>query len=203
MRFRRGRPAKASRYALRASRSVVVSLSLSRRNAASESKKTPAAGRSSQNHASLTSYIYWLTVRGGTPFGRPLRSPDWGIFLRAESYSKRCCQFEFIAAQRRIRRGRPVKAARYALRASRSVVVSLSLSRRNAASESKKTPAAGRSSQNHASLTSYIYWLTVRGGTPFRTSPTQPQGHFKHGKGLSHGDKPFQYWYWVGKRING
>ena len=32
MRFRRGRPVKASRYALRASRSVVVSLSLSRRS---------------------------------------------------------------------------------------------------------------------------------------------------------------------------
>ena len=37
-------------------------------------------GRSSQNHASWTSYIYWLTVRGGTPFGRPLRSPSRGIF---------------------------------------------------------------------------------------------------------------------------
>ena len=39
MRYRRGRPVKASRYALRVSRSVVVSLSLSRRNAASESEK--------------------------------------------------------------------------------------------------------------------------------------------------------------------
>ena len=37
MRFRRGRPVKASRYALRASRSVVVC----RGEAASESKKTP------------------------------------------------------------------------------------------------------------------------------------------------------------------
>ena len=37
-----------------------------------------------------------------------------------------------------IRRGRPVKAARYALRAPRSVVVRLSLSRRNAASESEE-----------------------------------------------------------------
>ena len=41
-----------------------------------------------------------------------------------------------------IRRGRPVKAARYALRVSRSVVVRLSLSRRNAASESEA--ACGR-----------------------------------------------------------
>ena len=93
---------RAARYALRASRSVVVSLSLSRRNAASESKKTPAAGRSSQNYASLTSYIYWLTVRGGTPFGRPLRNPNRGIF--------------------------------YELRVTRSDVVNLNLSRRNAAS---------------------------------------------------------------------
>ncbi len=37
-----------------------------------------------------------------------------------------------------IRRGRPVKAARHALRAPRSVVVRLSLSRRNAASESEE-----------------------------------------------------------------
>ena len=42
-RFRRGRPVKASRYALRVSRSVVVSLSLSRRNAASESEKKAVA----------------------------------------------------------------------------------------------------------------------------------------------------------------
>ena len=43
-----------------------------------------------------------------------------------------------------------------------------------------------------------------RGGPPFRTAPTQPRlGYFKHGKGLSHGDKPFRYWYWFGKRING
>ena len=40
MRYRRGRPGKASRYALRASRSVVVSLSLSRRNTTSESEET-------------------------------------------------------------------------------------------------------------------------------------------------------------------
>ncbi|WP_218587298.1 hypothetical protein, partial [Megasphaera elsdenii] len=39
LRFRRGRPAKAARYAPRASRSVVVSLSLPRRNAASESEE--------------------------------------------------------------------------------------------------------------------------------------------------------------------
>ena len=39
----RGRPVKASRYALRVSRSVVVSLSLSRRNAASESEKKAVA----------------------------------------------------------------------------------------------------------------------------------------------------------------
>ena len=38
LRFSRGRPVKASRYALRVSRSVVITLSLLRRNAASESK---------------------------------------------------------------------------------------------------------------------------------------------------------------------
>ncbi|WP_270402091.1 hypothetical protein, partial [Megasphaera elsdenii] len=38
-RFRRGRPVKAARHALRVSRSVVVSLSLPRRNAASESEE--------------------------------------------------------------------------------------------------------------------------------------------------------------------
>ena len=37
------------------------------------------------------------------------------------------------------------RAARYALRVSRSVVVSLSLSRRNAASESENTPDTKRS----------------------------------------------------------
>ncbi|KGI89979.1 hypothetical protein JY94_01530 [Megasphaera elsdenii] len=41
-----------------------------------------------------------------------------------------------------IRRGRPVKAARYALRAPRSVVVSLSLPRRNAAPESEEKAVA-------------------------------------------------------------
>ena len=42
-RFRRGRPVKAARHALRVSRSVVVSLSLSRRNAASESEEKAVA----------------------------------------------------------------------------------------------------------------------------------------------------------------
>ena len=81
----------------------------------------------------LAIIIEWAVAKShnGTPSGRPLRSPNRGIFLRAESYSKQCCQFEFIAAQRRIRRGRPVKASRYALRVSRSVVVSLSLLRRS------------------------------------------------------------------------
>ena len=42
-RFRRGRPVKAARYALRAPRSVVVSLGLPRRNAASESEEKAVA----------------------------------------------------------------------------------------------------------------------------------------------------------------
>ena len=58
-RFRRGRPVKASRYALRVSRSVVVSLSLSRRNAASESEPVM--------------YGVYITFQAGRPLGRPLR----------------------------------------------------------------------------------------------------------------------------------
>ena len=58
----------------------------------------------------------------------------------------------------RLRRGRPVKASRYALRASRSVVVSLSLSRRNAASESEPVM--------------YSVYTTITGGPPFGTAPT-------------------------------
>ena len=54
-RFRRGRPGKAARYALRASRSVVVRLRLSRQNAASESEEK-AVARSS-----------WLVARKSSP----------------------------------------------------------------------------------------------------------------------------------------
>ncbi len=74
-------------------------------------------------------------IRGGPPFGTAPTQAPVGAFLRAEGYAKRCCQFESVAAQRH-RRG-ATWGARYALRVSRSVVVSLSLSRRNAASESE------------------------------------------------------------------
>ena len=50
---------RASRYALRVSRSVVVSLSLSRRNAASESEPVM--------------YGVYITFQAGRPLGRPLR----------------------------------------------------------------------------------------------------------------------------------
>ena len=143
-RFRRGRPVKAARYALRVSRSVVVRLSLPRRYAASDSEEKAVVRGS------------WLVARKSSPSFRmghdqisqraalagsaPTLAPV-GAFLRAEGYSRRCCQFE-VPLCNGIRRGRPVKAARYALRASRSVVVSLSLSRRNAASESEEKAVA-------------------------------------------------------------
>ena len=88
-------------------------------------------GRSSQNHASWTCYVYHHLFAAGRPSRvGPYDGPGRGIFLRAEGYSRRCCQFEMPRCNG-IRRGRPVKAARYALRVSRSVVVSLSLSRRS------------------------------------------------------------------------
>ena len=74
-------------------------------------------------------------IRGGPPFGTAPTQAPVGAFLRAEGYAKRCCQFESVATQPH-RRG-ATWGARYALRVSRSVVVSLSLSRRNAASESE------------------------------------------------------------------
>ena len=142
--IRRGRPVKAARYALRASRSVVVSLSLPRRNAASESEEK-AVARCSWSVARKNLPLYSdrcgrISQRAAFQDG-PYDGPGRGIFLRAEGYSRRCCQFEMPLCNG-IRRGRPVKAARYALRAPRSVVVRLSLSRRNAASESEEKAVA-------------------------------------------------------------
>jgi hypothetical protein len=97
-RFRRGRPVKASRYALRAYRSVVVSLNLSRRNAASESeKKAWLVKPCLMDLLCISSFI-----RGGPPFGTAPTQAPVGAFLRAEGYSKRCCQFESVAAQRHL-----------------------------------------------------------------------------------------------------
>ena len=102
-RFRRGRPVKASRYALRASRSVVVSLSLSRRNAASESEKKAVARGSWLVKPCLMDLLCISPfIRGGPPFGTAPTQAPVGAFLRAEGYSKRCCQFEFVAAQRHL-----------------------------------------------------------------------------------------------------
>ena len=58
---------KASRYALRASRSVVVSLSLSRRNAASESEES--RGSLFVIRESLSSYSngLWSNLTAGRP----------------------------------------------------------------------------------------------------------------------------------------
>ena len=91
MRYRRGRPDKASRCG-----NPVKCCS----------EKTLFADRSSQNHASWTCYVYYHLFAAGRPSrDGPYAGPDRGIF--------------------------------YELRVSRSVVVSLSLSRRNAASESE------------------------------------------------------------------
>ena len=77
MRFRRGRPVKASRYALRASRSVVVSLSLSRRNAASESEKK-AVARKTMPHGPVM-YITIYSQRAALWDG-PYAGPGRGVF---------------------------------------------------------------------------------------------------------------------------
>ena len=74
-RFRRGRPVKASRYALRVSRSVVVSSWLVK----------PCL----MDLLCISPFI-----RGGPPFGTAPTQAPVGAFLRAEGYSKRCCQFE-------------------------------------------------------------------------------------------------------------
>ena len=76
---------RASRYALRVSRSVVVGLSLSRRNAASESEIN--AGRRPQaavreNHATLTRLVYGRLVAVGTS-----QSASLTALLSREPYS--------------------------------------------------------------------------------------------------------------------
>ena len=83
------------------------------------------AGRSSQNHATLTSLGYGQLFAAGRPLGRPLRWPQLGHFLslspssgirrgrpkgvplRAEGFPKRRCQFESDAAQRHLSPRRP------------------------------------------------------------------------------------------------
>ena len=41
-------------------------------------------------------------IRSGPPFGTAPTQAPVGAFLRAEGYSKRCCQFESVAAQRHL-----------------------------------------------------------------------------------------------------
>ena len=82
---------RASRYALRFSRSVVVSLSLSRRNAASvgdaqrasryalrASRSVVVSLRLSRRYAASESepvmYVVYITFQAGRPSGRPLRA---------------------------------------------------------------------------------------------------------------------------------
>ena len=91
-------PERGVFYEPRATRGDVVALSLSRRNAASESE---AACETSQS-ASLTAPL------SGEPY-----APRLGrFFLRAEGYSKRCCQFESDAAQRHLSPKRPATGDR-------------------------------------------------------------------------------------------
>ena len=98
------------------------------------------AGRRSRNHVTLTSLVYGRLVTAGRLSGRPLRTRP-----RAVDYllSPGC---DFV--------GDAQRASRYALRVSRSVVVGLSLSRRNAASESeinavRRSQAAVRKTMPH------------------------------------------------------
>ena len=92
MRYRRGRPVKASRYALRASRSVVVSLSLSRRNAASESEKKAVARGS------------WLVARKTMPHG---------LVMYITIYSRRAAQGSLYRGADRQRRSERLKIGPY------------------------------------------------------------------------------------------
>ena len=48
-------------------------------------------------------YYVYITITGGPPYqDGPYAGPGRGIFLRAEGFSKRRCQFESVAAERRI-----------------------------------------------------------------------------------------------------
>ena len=85
---------RASRYALRVSRSVVVGLSLSRRNAASESeinagRRPQAAAR--ENHATLTRLVYGRLVAVGTS-----QSASLTALLSREPYSNRLCHNKWL-----------------------------------------------------------------------------------------------------------
>ena len=115
-------------------------------------------------HTSPVMNSVYTIISGGPPFGTaPTHQADGRIFLWAAFFSIACMRY---------RRGRPVKASRYALRVSRSVVVSLSLSRRNAASESAKKAVARGSwlvkAHHHSE------WAVVKyhSGLPFGTAPT-------------------------------
>ena len=85
---------RAARYALRVSRSVIVNLSLSRRNAASESEKKPwRKNRGSwfvvRKSLPLYSTGLWSNIAGGLPTRKPLRNPDWGHLLCAKGVTGR------------------------------------------------------------------------------------------------------------------
>ena len=59
-------------------------------------------------HTSPVMNSVYTIVSGGPPYQvGPYAGPGRGVFLRAEGFPKRRCQFESVAAERRIRRGRP------------------------------------------------------------------------------------------------
>ena len=68
------------RYALRVSRSVVVSLSLSPRNGILVRGKAVARGSWLAKAYHYTRIRLWPNITAGRLSGRPLQSPTWGIF---------------------------------------------------------------------------------------------------------------------------
>ena len=98
---------RAFRYALRVSRSVVVSLSLSRRNAASESEeKSRGSWLVKTYHHNRIGYNQ-ISQRAALAGTAPTQAPVGAFFLRTEGFPKRRYQFESVASEHRIRRGRP------------------------------------------------------------------------------------------------
>ena len=139
--IRRGQPVKAARYALRVSRSVVVSLGLPRRYAASDSEEK-AVVRSSWFVARKSSPSFrighdQISQRAALAGSAPTMAPVGAFF-----YEPRVTRGNVVSLRCRGVTASVEAAARYALRAPRSVVVRLSLSRRNAASESEEKALA-------------------------------------------------------------
>ena len=130
------RPRLGSFYELRVTRSDVVSLSLSPRSRIVGAPRGAPATRAegfpkrrcqfesvaAQRHLSPRKKPWLIKpclmdllcispfIRSGPPFGTAPTQAPVGAFLRAEGYSKRCCQFEFVAAQRHLSPSEPLTA---------------------------------------------------------------------------------------------